>query len=302
VSGSTATLTPVPPNAGGNERPWFDTPNVRRMLILAAILGLGLGLETVLLHLTTDPLADVHAYYDAGTRLNAGGPLYEQVVGTNDPSFYRYPPLLAIAFRPLAALPFALAALIWETILLVALVVTVVRLGPRRKSTWIVLGMLALPIGWSLVIGQAQVLVTLLMAIGAPWSLALATHLKLFPALAALWWVGRREWRALARFGAWIVGLGMVQLLLEPRATLAYPAFLATDQVGQVNSVSPYVVSPWLWAVLTIVGIVAAIRWAPARLGWALAVTVSVFANPRLLVYQLSTLAAGLRAPDDRGR
>jgi hypothetical protein len=261
-----------------------------------------LGIETVVLHLSTDPLADFHAYVDAGARLNAGQPLYEQGAGTNDPSFYRYPPLLAVVFRPLAALPFDVAALIWETILVVAFVLTILRLGWRRKATWVVLGMLALPLGWSLVIGQAQVLVTLLMAIATPWSLALATHLKLFPALAALWWVGRREWGALARFGAWFVGLGVVQLVLEPRATLDYPAFLATDQVGQVNSVSPFVLSPWLWAALVVAGIVAAIRWAPTRLGWALAVLVSVLANPRLLVYQLSTLAAGLRAPDDRDR
>jgi hypothetical protein len=162
--------------------------------------------------------------------------------------------------------------------------------------------MLALPIGWSLAIGQAQVVVTLMTAIGAPWSLALAAHLKLFPALAALWWVGRREWVPVARFLAWVGGLTVVELLLEPQATIAYLGFLATDQVGQVNSVSPFIVSPWLWGGLTVVGMLAAIRWAPTRGGWPLAVAISVLANPRLLVYHLSTLAAGLRAPDDRDR
>ena len=136
----------------------------------------------------------------------------------------------------------------------------------------------------------------------APWSLALATHLKLFPALAALWWVGRRDWRALAKFGGWVAGLGLLQLVLEPRSTAAFPAFLLTDQVGQVNSVSPYVISPWLWAALVLIGLVAAIRWAPRRWGWAIAIALSVFANPRLLVYQVSTLAAGLRAPNDPDR
>jgi hypothetical protein len=283
-------------------RPWFDTPNIRRILVLAALLGLGLGVETVVLHVSTDPLADVHAYYDAGTRLNAGLPLYEQSAGTNDPSFYRYPPLLAVAFRPLALLPFDTAALIWELLLFAALALTILRLGARRKWTWVVLGMLALPIGWSLAIGQAQVVVTLMTAIGAPWSLALAAHLKLFPALAALWWVGRRQWGPLARFLAWVGGLTVVELLLEPQATIAYLGFLATDQVGQVNSVSPFIVSPWLWAGITVVGVLAALRWAPTRWGWPLAVAISVLANPRLLVYQLSTLAACLRAPDDRGR
>jgi len=290
--------SPARSSSPARSRPWFDTPNIRKVLVFAGIMGFAMGVQTIALHLIFDPLADVSAYYDAGARLNAGQPLYEQAAGTNDPSFYRYPPLLAIAFRPLALLPYSTAAMIWETIVIVAFGLTILRLGPRRPATWVVLGMLALPIGWSLAVGQAQVLVTLLMALGAPWSLALATNLKLFPALAAVWWVGRREWGQLARFAAWAVGFGLLQLVLEPRATLAYPGFLATDQVGQVVNVSPYVVSPILWAVLVVAGMLAAIRWAPSRWGWALAVGISVLANPRLLVYQLSTLAAGLREPD----
>ena len=282
------------------DRAWYDAPNIRRVLAAAAVLGLALGIETVVLHLSTDPLADVHAYYDAATRLNAGQPLYEQVASTNDSSFYRYPPLLAIAFRPLAMLPFATAAVAWEALILAAFGLTIRRLGPRRKATWLVLGMLALPTGWSLAIGQAQVLVTLLMVIGAPWSLALATHLKLFPLLAALWWVGRRDWAALGRLAAWAIGLGILQLALAPQATLDYARFLATDQVGEVANVSPYAVAPALWLVLLLVGIGAALRFAPTRLGWVMAVAVAVLASPRLLVYQLSSLVAGLRSPEDR--
>ena len=88
-----------------------------------------IGLQTLVLHLTLDPLADVRAYYDAGARLNAGLPLYVQPARPDDAAFYRYPPLLAVAFRPLALLPFETAALIWEAVLLVAFVGTVVRSG-----------------------------------------------------------------------------------------------------------------------------------------------------------------------------
>ena len=80
---------------------------------MAALIGLAIGANTLVLHLTTDPLADVRAYYDAGARLNAGLPLYEQPAGTNDAEFYRYPPLLAILFRPLALLPYEAAAAVW---------------------------------------------------------------------------------------------------------------------------------------------------------------------------------------------
>ncbi len=282
----------------------FDTRNVRRVLAAAAVLGLALGIETVIPHATTDPFADLHAYVDAGARLNAGQPLYVQPAGTNDAAFYRYPPLLAIAFRALSGLPFWAVAAVWSAALLAALALTIRRLGVHRRSTWLAVGMLALPIGWSLVIGQAQVLVTLLLAIGSPWSVALAANLKLFPAVVALWWIGRGEWRQLASFVAWLAALAVAQLVLEPAGTLAYPAFVLGDQVGSVNTISPYAASPAAWALVVAAATaltVAAIR-DRSRLGWPAVVALSVLANPRLLVYQLMSLLAGLREPDDRPR
>src|SRR5512134_626841 len=86
--------------------PLLQSPRIRIVLTVAAGLGLLIGIQTAVLHLRMDPLADVHAYYDAGARLNAGLPLYEQPASTDDAAFYRYPPLLAILFRPLALLPF----------------------------------------------------------------------------------------------------------------------------------------------------------------------------------------------------
>lgn len=275
----------------------FDTPNVRRVLYGAAILGMLLGIQTVVLHLSTDPLADVRAYYDAGARLNDGRPLYDQPATTNEAEFYRYPPLLAIVFRPLALLPFEIAAAIWEVFLVGCLALTIVRLRATRR-TWVVLGMLALPTGWAVAIGQAQILVTLLMAIGSPVALAFATHLKLFPVLAAIWWLGRGDWRSLGWFVGWLVALGLVQLVLEPTGTLAYPASLGLEQVGSVENRSLYALSPILWGLAVIAGMVVAWRLAPTRWGWLAALALSVFATPRLLIYQVSTLLAALREPD----
>ena len=187
--------------------PIFRSRRVRRVLIAASVLGLIIGLDTLVLHLRLDPLADVRAYYDAGARLNAGLPLYVQTATTDDPGFYRYPPLLAIAFRPLALLPYETAALIWEAFLIVLFVGTLVRLGLRNQWTWIVSGWLAAPIAWSLAVGQAQVAVTFLVALGAPWAIALAGNLKILPVIVAIYWIGRRDWRAIRRFVAWLVGL-----------------------------------------------------------------------------------------------
>jgi alpha-1,2-mannosyltransferase len=279
---------------------WWATPRIRLVLRFAMLVGIGLGIETVVLHLMTDPLADVHAYYDAATRLNAGQPLYVQPAGIDDAAFYRYPPLLAILFRPLALLPFGLAAAIWMTLIALMFVATLVRLDLRRPLTLFVVCALALPIGWSIVIGQAQVAVTLLLALGSPWAVALAANLKVFPILVAVWWLGRRDWRPLGWLAVWVAALIGVQLVLAPSDTLAYLSFLRLDQVGSVISLSPYSISPLLWAAM-VIGLVALAIWAaPRRFGWAVAVTLSVLASPRLLLYQLSSLVAGVRDPDDR--
>ena len=103
-------------------------------------------------------------------------------------------------------------------------------------------------------IGQAQVPLTFLTAVGAPWSIALAANIKLFPALVAVWWVGRRDRRALAVFAAWMAGLAVLQFVLEPQATIDFLGTLTLEQVGSVRNISPYAVSPLLWAGLVGVG------------------------------------------------
>jgi len=282
-----------------NLRAFFEARSTLVVFAAGAVVGVLIGLDTLLLHLRLDPLADIRAYYDAGARLNAGVPLYVQPAGTDDPGFYRYPPLLAIVFRPLALLPYETAAIVWEAFLLGLFGLTVVRMGLRDRWTWLVLGWLAAPIAWSLAIGQAQVAVTFLMALGSPLALAAAAHLKLLPALAAIYWVGRRDWGALVRFAAWVVGLAVVSLVLEPNGTLAFIGFTDLAQVGAVENRAIYAISPVLWAASVVVLALVALRLAPTRYGWAAAVALSVFASPRLLMYQVSTLTAGKRAPDD---
>ena len=278
--------------AAARERP------VSRSLFALAVVGALAGAFVLWMHLISDPLADVRAYYDAGTRLNAGQPLYPAGADPDAAEFYRYPPLLAILFRPLALLPYDAAAAIWEVLVLAAFVITLWRLGVRRPATWLAVGMLGIPIGWTLTIGQAQSIVTLLLTIGSPWAAALAGHLKLFPFLVGLFWLGRRDWRNLGWFIAWSVGLGLVQLVLEPANTQAFLGITNLGQVGAVHNFSPYALSPILWAVLVVAGIGATLWLGRTRLGWASAVALSVLASPRLLTYTLMTLLACLRRPD----
>lgn len=267
------------------------------LMVGVAIIGAVLGLETLAYHLTTDPLADVRAYYDAGSRLNAGAPLYPSAANPDAPEFYRYPPLLAIAFRPLALLPYSTASTIWELLVLIALAATLWRLGARRPTTWFAVAILARPIAWTVAIGQAQGVVTLLLAFGSPFTVALATNLKLFPALAAMWWIGRRDWRSLHRFVGWSIALGLAQVILAPTASFDFVHTLGFSQVGDVVNISPYALSPILWLVLVLIGAVATLKLARTSWGWTLAIVFSVLASPRLLTYMLSSLLAALRAP-----
>lgn len=272
---------------------------VQWVFIAAAVLGLIIGLDTLVLHLRIDPLADVHAYYDAGARLNAGIPLYQQPATTDDAAFYRYPPLLAIAFRPLALLPFETAALLWETLLVVLLVATLVRTGLRRRWTWIVAGWLAAPIAWALAVGQAQVAVTFLVALGSPWAVALAGHLKILPVLIAVYWLGRRDWPALARLVVWCVGLAALSFVLEPNGTLAFAGSTGLGQVGHIENRSLYAISPVLWVGSIVILAVLSWRYARTRAGWPLAIALSIFATPRFFMYQAMPLQAAVRPPDD---
>ena len=94
-------------------------------------------------------------------------------------------------------------------------------------------------------------------------------------------------------------------MVLEPAGTIAYIGFLSFDQVGDVANVSLYAISPPLWVISVVILAVVALRLARTRFGWGAAVVLAVFATPRLLVYQVSTLVAGLGGPahgsDGRG-
>jgi hypothetical protein len=262
-----------------------------------AVLGALAGAYIFVLHATSDPAADVHAYYDAGARLNAGEALYEQAASVTGSHYYFYPPLLAVAFRPLALLPFETAAAIWMILMVLALAGSVWLAGVRNRWTWYVLGWLAAPIAWSLVIGQAHVLVMFLLTLGTPFGLALAGSIKIFPALAAIYWLGRRDWPMLRRFVAWGVGLLALSFVLEPGGTIAFLSFPDLELIGEVTNLSPYAISPVLWVVTVVALAIAALLFARTRFGWFLALLLSVLAAPRLHLYQFSSLFAIRRVP-----
>jgi hypothetical protein len=83
---------------------------------------------------------------------------------------------------------------------------------------------------------------------------------------------------------------------------LDYLTAITLKQVGAVQNLSPYAISPLVWGALVIAGVGAVLRLAPTRWGWPAAVILSVVATPRLLVYMFMTFVAVLAAPDLRRR
>ena len=141
----------------------------------------------------------------------------------------------------------------------------------------------------------------LMLTLGSPASVAIAGSLKLMPG------AGRRLLDrppgAPPVAPPWRLGssaLGLFQLVLEPAATLAYirlewlnGAFALPQHLAVCDPPGP-------------VGrdrgrpVVLSLRYAPTRYGWPFAVALSVFAYPRLLVYQLLTLLAAFGGPPAR--
>lgn len=273
-------------------------PRITRLVLFAlAVIGGLLGLGMLWFHLTTDPLADARAYYDAARRVNEGLPLYPTDADPASAAFYRYPPLLAILLRPFAGLPFPVFAVGWEAVVVASLVALLRRLGANRR-TFLALGLLGMPIGWAIGVAQAHAPLTLLLAIGQPWSIALAANLKLFPVLIAVWWLGRRQYQAVGALAGWLIVLALLQWLVEPAGSAAFLSTLGLDQTVGVRNLSPYAISPILWGVLAAGGGIAALVLAPTRWGWPAAVALATLASPRLLVYMLTGLLAAIREPD----
>ena len=260
-----------------------------------AVFGLLVGIPVFVNHVSLDPLGDAHAYYLAGQRLNEGVPLYHQP-GATVAETYLYPPLLAILWRPLALLPMDTALAIWEVILVGALVVTF-RGVLRDRRILLLAGMIALPIGWAIAIGQAEVLIAGLLSVATPFTVAFAGNIKIFPWLAALIWLVTGDRRRLIRFVGWALGLVVLQLVLEPANTLAYLQFEWLQPVLGVRSFSPLVVHPLAYVAVLALLVALIVRYRRHAVAWPLTVTLVVFAYPRLLLYQLTTLLAMFGGP-----
>lgn len=265
----------------------------RHSWIAYALIGLGL---LWLASATVPPLEWEKAlapYRSAGHDLWTVGDPYVTTLSQPEEVQYRYPPLLAMAMPLLGWAP------LWYGLLAVALA-TPFWYGIREGS-WpplLALGPLML---FSFPGGNAQLLVVALLVLVprharvGPIALALATWIKVWPVLALLWFIGRRDWRGLAWFAAAMAGLGLVQ---APWLLSWIRYWLAPQASYTVSGIALLVLfGEPVWLVIAGINAAAAILWGRRRLGWSLSIWLMLTALPRIFVPSLTILAAAVPPP-----
>jgi hypothetical protein len=176
-----------------------------------------------------------------------------------DQPFVNYAPLTlfsALLVAPMAGLPALQAKRIWLGVSLLLLLGTgillrrMTRLGARRVALVILLAVL--PLRTNFLFGQQYVLLLFLVTLaawmyfserklGAGGVLAAAFALKLTPALLALMFVRKRQWRPLIGLGAGSLALGALALALfgwEPLRAYAFEVLPRAVLRGELND--PY--------------------------------------------------------------
>src|SRR5687768_5438299 len=214
--------------------------------------------------------ADIDNYWNAATRLRAGEELY---VNAGDPNaWYAYAPWFAWAWVPLTYLPESTVASTWMAACFAAWAYCLWKcreMGP----VLLIIGPWTFYGAW---VGNAQpLMIAALLRWLSPATVGMMASLKVSPILLALAWWG--QWRKMA-------------LALGVATVLGLPAFwygLEGFPFGIVEPSSPWSVSPWLGAGLTLVASGVAIRLSGTRYRWLAAAVAVMAARPSLLVYDV---------------
>jgi hypothetical protein len=257
------------------------------ILVFYALFGL-LGLAV--LAPNTFPGADLAVFQQAGHDLLTRGNPYASNATAHYNFQYRYPPLLAM-FIPVLGWP-----PLWYVLL--AASTAAVFYFWWRDAGWFGLApiiMLAGPWGQPLINGNVQPVLMLFLALvprfrrAGAIALAVATMLKLHPALGAVWYVGRRDWQGLT----WYAGAMVVLLVIQAPWLGLFIDYYQTDADASITLYHGWglrLAGDVAWIVGAAITGLLALRFAPSRYGWMLNVIFQLAALPRLLPTNLALL------------
>jgi hypothetical protein len=207
---------------------------------------------------------------------------YEAPLGTI--GSFTYSPVVALIASPAHLLSFGLFFVLWDSFL----IVNFVWLTRRMALVWLVF----LPVPLELYHGNVHILLATVCVLGfeypALWSIGILT--KVTPGVSLLWFVVRREWRALA----WALGataaISAVSFAIAPSAWFDWAKFLMTSQDTGAGSNDWYAfLFPPLWlrlaaaALLVVWGARTSRRWV-VPVATAVAMPVVWITTPAILV------------------
>jgi hypothetical protein len=223
-------------------------------IILAAVF---VGLRLFSIQPWADSV-DAYAYWTTRT-----GDFYA-AAETGQIGAYLYSPAFAQALAPFVALPLALFTALWTALNFAALWWLL-----RR---WALPSLLFLPIPFEIISGNVHLLYAVAIVAGfrypASWALMLLT--KVTPGVGLLWFVARREWRALAIAIGFTAAIVAVSFVLDRSAWEGWIAILRSDLAGagqaSFETVGWYLAVPLLprlvvAAILTVVAALTDRRW-----------------------------------------
>ena len=207
---------------------------------------------------------------------------YEASLGTI--GSFTYSPVVALIASPAHLLSFGLFFVLWDSFL----IVNFVWMTRRMAFVWLVF----LPVPLELYHGNVHILLATVCVLGfeypALWSIGILT--KVTPGVSLLWFVVRREWRALA----WALGataaISAVSFAIAPSAWFDWAKFLMTSQDTGAGSNDWYAfLFPPLWlrlaaaALLVVWGARTDRRWV-VPVATAVAMPVVWITTPAILV------------------
>lgn len=232
---------------------------------------------------------DLHAYWATRDGLDYA------VARPGETGAFLYSPAFAQAISPLTALPWTLFAAAWTAVLTGVLLWLA---GP-----WSLHLLFLLPVGLSVANGQLDLLFAAVAVVGLrwPWVWALPILTKVTPGIGLVWFLVRREWRALAIAIGATAAIAGASFLVTPNAWEGWVAMLARGEFPAFGGVLYFLPVP---LVLRLPVAVALVAWGAARdRPWVLPVGVclampTVWVNsPAILVGLLPLLAVGARSP-----
>lgn len=254
-------------------------------LILAVVF---IGLRVFAVQPWADSV-DAYAYWTTRT-----GDFYA-AAETGRIGAYLYSPAFAQLVAPLVWLPIALFTALWTALNLGALWWLL-----RR---WALPSLLFLPISFEIISGNVHLLYAVAIVAGfrypASWALMLLT--KVTPGVGVVWFLVRRQWRALAVALGSTAAIATLSFVLDRSAWESWLAILRNDLSGagqgSLQTLGWYLPVALLPRLAVAIVIVAAAAWTDRR--WLLPFAV-VLAMPVVWLNGLAVLAAAVPLGKDQ--